>query len=131
MVVVATTLQFVVNIVLPFSYTVHMFIVLPFLSGVFALSYFQGAFVIGMHEQLILVRITMSCHIGLVKSLYFLGLELVGPSKCLFSGTIILDVFVFGEFFLVLLEYFIRDWKWLQLAFSNSSGFYYLLLVIC
>ena len=56
MVVVATTLQFVVNIVMPFSYNVHMFIVLRFLGGVFALSYFQGAFVIGMQEQLITVQ---------------------------------------------------------------------------
>ena len=71
MVVVATTLQFVVNIVLPFSYNVHMFIVLPFLSGVFALSYFQGAFVIGMHEQLILVRITMSLSHRTCKILIF------------------------------------------------------------
>nr|XP_022333445.1 organic cation transporter protein-like [Crassostrea virginica] len=92
MVVIATTLQFVVNIVMPFSYNVHMFIVLRFLGGVFALSYFQGAFVIGM--------------------------ELVGPSKRLFSGTMILEVFVFGEFLLVFFAYFIRDWKWLQLALA-------------
>ena len=43
-------------------------------------------------------------------------MEMVGPSKRLFSGTLILEVYVFGEFLLVFFAYFIRDWRWLQLA---------------
>nr|XP_022331937.1 organic cation transporter protein-like [Crassostrea virginica] len=92
MVVVATTLQFVVNIAMPFSYNVYMFIVIRFLDGMCGLSYYHGAFIIGM--------------------------EMVGPSKRLFSGTLILEVYVFGEFLLVFFAYFIRDWKWLQLALA-------------
>nr|XP_022332246.1 organic cation transporter protein-like [Crassostrea virginica] len=92
MVVFATTLQFVVNIAMPFSYNVYMFIVIRFLDGMCGLSYYHGAFIIGM--------------------------EMVGPSKRLFSGTLILEVYVFGEFLLVFFAYFIRDWKWLQLALA-------------
>ena len=45
-------------------------------------------------------------------------MEMVGPSKRLFSGTLILEVYVFGEFLLVFFAYFIRDWQWLQLALA-------------
>eukprot|EP00105_Crassostrea_gigas_P042357 XP_019926505.1 PREDICTED: organic cation transporter protein-like [Crassostrea gigas] len=43
-------------------------------------------------------------------------MEMVGPSKRLFSGTLILEVYVFRECLLVFFAYFIRDWRWLQLA---------------
>lgn len=90
MVVIASTVEFLANIIMPFSYNVYMFIVLRFLDGAAGLAYYQGAFIIGM--------------------------EMVGPSKRLFSGTLILEVYVFGEFLLVFFAYFIRDWRWLQLA---------------
>ncbi|XP_062596942.1 organic cation transporter protein-like [Saccostrea cucullata] len=92
MVILATTLQFVVNIIMPFSYNVVMFIILRFFDGTCGLSYYHGAFIIGM--------------------------EMVGPSKRLFSGTMILEVYVFGEFLLLIFAYFIRDWRWLQLALA-------------
>ena len=54
MVVVATTLQFVVNIAMPFSYNVYMFIVIRFLDGMCGLSYYHGAFIIGMYRRFII-----------------------------------------------------------------------------
>ena len=51
MVVVATTLQFVVNIAMPFSFNVYMFIVIRILDGICGLSYFHGAFIIGMYRR--------------------------------------------------------------------------------
>jgi hypothetical protein len=47
MVVFATTLQFFVNIVMPFSYNVAMFIIIRFWDGVCGLAYYHGAFIIG------------------------------------------------------------------------------------
>ncbi|XP_048736778.1 organic cation transporter protein-like isoform X2 [Ostrea edulis] len=92
MVVFATTFQFVINIIMPFSYNVVMFIIIRFFDGVCGLSYYHGAFIIGM--------------------------EMVGPSKRLFSGTMVLEVYVFGEFLLLIFAYFLRDWRWLQLALA-------------
>ena len=54
MVVVATTLQFVVNIAMPFSYNVYMFIVIRFLDGMCGLSYYHGAFIIGLYRRFII-----------------------------------------------------------------------------
>ena len=53
MVVFATTLQFVVNIVMPFSYNVYMFIVIRFFDGLCVLSYYHGTFIIGMYHRFI------------------------------------------------------------------------------
>ncbi|XP_056021360.1 organic cation transporter protein-like [Ostrea edulis] len=92
MIVFATTFQFIINIIMPFSNNVVMLIIIRFLDGTCGLSYYHGAFIIGM--------------------------EMVGPSKRLFSGTVILEVYVFGEFLLLIFAYFIRDWRWLQLALA-------------
>lgn len=48
MVVIASTVEFLANIIMPFSYNVYMFIVLRFLDGSAGLAYYQGAFIIGM-----------------------------------------------------------------------------------
>lgn len=48
MVVIASTVEFLANIIMPFSYNVYMFIVLRFLDGAAGLAYYQGAFIIGM-----------------------------------------------------------------------------------
>uniref|UniRef100_K1Q036 Solute carrier family 22 member 5 n=1 Tax=Magallana gigas TaxID=29159 RepID=K1Q036_MAGGI len=45
MVVIASTVEFLANIIMPFSYNVYMFIVLRFLDGAAALVYNQGAFI--------------------------------------------------------------------------------------
>lgn len=90
MVVSASTVMFIVNIIMPFSYNAYMFIVLRFLDGTTGMVFYSASFIIGM--------------------------ELVGPSKRLFAGTLILVVYVFGELLLVFFAYFIRDWRWLQLT---------------
>jgi OCT family organic cation transporter-like MFS transporter 4/5 len=43
---------------------------------------------------------------------------MVGPSKRLFSGTVILEVYVYGELLLLIFAYFLRDWRWLQLTLA-------------
>lgn len=48
MVVIASTVEFLANIIMPFSYNVYMFIVLRFLDGAAGLTYYQGAFIIGI-----------------------------------------------------------------------------------
>lgn len=48
MVVIASTVEFLANIIMPFSYNVYMFIVLRFLDGAAGLAYYQGAFIIGI-----------------------------------------------------------------------------------
>ncbi|KAK3097599.1 hypothetical protein FSP39_011292 [Pinctada imbricata] len=47
---------------------------------------------------------------------YAQGIELVGASKRIIAGTVILLVYCAGEFILVILAYFLRDWRWLQLT---------------
>lgn len=55
MVVIASTVEFLANIIMPFSYNVYMFIVLRFLDGAAGLAYYQGAFIIGiLFEELII-----------------------------------------------------------------------------
>ncbi|KAK3098660.1 hypothetical protein FSP39_021703 [Pinctada imbricata] len=87
---ISLTLIFVVNIAMPFSNSVYMFAVMRYFDGFFGTALYTTAFVI--------------------------GIELLGASKRLIAGTVILLVFCAGEFILVFLAYFIRDWRWLQLA---------------
>nr|KAG5698235.1 hypothetical protein BaRGS_024042 [Batillaria attramentaria] len=47
-----------------------------------------------------------------------IGLEIVGPSRRTFAGLFIDFLWCGGEFLLLLLAYFIRDWRWLEIALS-------------
>ncbi|KAK3098411.1 hypothetical protein FSP39_019225 [Pinctada imbricata] len=89
---VSCTLQFVANIVMPFSVDIYMFAALRFVDGFFAQAIYPTVFVI--------------------------VLEMVGPSKRHIPSTMILMAFCVGNFVLVGLGYFIRDWRWLQLALA-------------
>ena len=43
---------------------------------------------------------------------------MVGPSKRTFVGTMAAMMFCFGEYIMLLMAYFVRDWRWLQLSLS-------------
>ncbi|KAK3096979.1 hypothetical protein FSP39_005334 [Pinctada imbricata] len=93
---ISLTLMFIVNIIMPFSVDIYMFAVLRFFDGFFGLAFYTMAFII--------------------------GIEMVGPTKRQITGSLILLVYTLGEFILVLLAYFIRDWRWLQLTLAVPMG---------
>ena len=51
------------------------------------------------------------------------GMEVVGPSKRAWAGILIEFFWCLGEFLLLLLAYFIRDWRHLEIALSVPSIF--------
>nr|KAG5706948.1 hypothetical protein BaRGS_021454 [Batillaria attramentaria] len=68
---------------------------------------------------------------SIVINCVILGLELVGPSKRTFAAMFMEYVWVAGEYLLILFAYFIREWRWLEIAVSIPSIimlFYYWLL---
>ena len=46
------------------------------------------------------------------------GMELVGPSKRLWTGTVLTFFLSTGTEFLILMVYLLRDWRWYVLAVS-------------
>lgn len=48
MVVSASTVMFIVNIIMPFSYNAYMFIVLRFLDGTTGMMFYSASFIIGI-----------------------------------------------------------------------------------
>ncbi|XP_048736781.1 organic cation transporter protein-like [Ostrea edulis] len=92
MVCISTTLTFIANIAMPFSTSVYMFSACRFFDGFCGNCLYMASFIIAM--------------------------EFVGPKKRLHAGTCILLVYCLGEFILLLLGYFLRDWKWLQLVLA-------------
>ncbi|XP_064606577.1 organic cation transporter protein-like [Liolophura sinensis] len=61
---------------------------------------------------------------GVFLNAFTLGIELVGPSKRMWTGMFIEVFWAIGEAILVLLAYFIRNWQYLQLAISVPSVLY-------
>ena len=51
------------------------------------------------------------------------GMEVVGPSKRAWAGILIEFFWCAGEFLLLLLAYFIRNWRHLEIALSIPSIF--------
>lgn len=49
------------------------------------------------------------------------GMEIVGPSKRTFAGIAIQIIWCIGELLLLLCAYFIREWRYLELAFAVPS----------
>nr|XP_022328779.1 organic cation transporter protein-like [Crassostrea virginica] len=92
MVCISTSLTFIANIAMPFSINVMMFSVCRFFDGFCGNCLYMASFIIAM--------------------------EFVGPKYRILSGTCIAVVYCMGEFLLLLLGYFIRDWKWLQLTLA-------------
>ncbi|KAK3097006.1 hypothetical protein FSP39_005540 [Pinctada imbricata] len=87
---ITLTLVFAVNIAMPFSNSLALFAVFRFLDGLLAASLYTTSFVI--------------------------GIELLGALKRKIAATVILLIYCLGEFVLVVLAYFIRDWRWLQVT---------------
>ncbi|XP_052698659.1 organic cation transporter protein-like [Crassostrea angulata] len=92
MVCISTSLTFIANIAMPFSTSVFMFSVCRFFDGFCGNCLYMASFIIAM--------------------------EFVGPKHRIISGTCILLVYCLGEYILLLLGYFIRDWKWLQFTLA-------------
>ena len=80
------------------------------------------ALVTGMQIQTIVtdIQILQACyrHTDLVT-----GMEVVGPSKRAWAGILIEFFWCMGEFLLLLLAYFIRNWRHLEIALSVPSIF--------
>lgn len=53
-----------------------------------------------------------------------IGLEIVGPAKRVWTGMFIQMFFAFGEMYLILVAFLIRDWKWINLACALPCAFY-------
>ena len=49
------------------------------------------------------------------------GMEIVGPSKRTFAGMAIEFVWCAGEALLLLMAYFVRNWRYLEIALSVPS----------
>lgn len=96
---------FFASLALTWAPNITVFSILRFLIGMGVFGYFTQSFII--------------------------GLELVGPSKRIYTGLIIELVFCLGELILLALAYFIRDWQTLQLVLTAPSVillFYWFLL---
>ncbi|KAJ8307492.1 hypothetical protein KUTeg_015576 [Tegillarca granosa] len=57
-------------------------------------------------------------NVGCFDAAFVLGLEMVGPSKRVYTGIIIEFIWCLGECYLLIAAYFVRNWRYLQLAFS-------------
>ncbi|XP_022331022.2 organic cation transporter protein-like isoform X2 [Crassostrea virginica] len=93
---ICLTCLFITNISMPFSTSVYMFAAFRFFDGFFASSFYRTTFI--------------------------MGLEFVSPQLRLVPGTIILIVYCLGAYILILIAYFIRDWRWLQLAVATPMA---------
>lgn len=51
-------------------------------------------------------------------NLFVVGFEIAGPKKRVLTGMLIELVWVLGEYATVLVAYFVRKWRTLQLIFS-------------
>lgn len=83
------TVRVAVSFTIPFSVSPAMFGTLRFLEGMSSLAFYQLSFVI--------------------------AIELVGPRERIFTANLSKVTYCMGEFFMVLLAYFERDWVYLQL----------------
>ncbi|XP_070190931.1 organic cation transporter protein-like [Littorina saxatilis] len=52
-----------------------------------------------------------------------LGMEVLGPSKRAFAGMVICLLWCLGEFYLTFVAYFIRNWRYLEIAVSVPGIF--------
>lgn len=74
---------------------------------------------IGMFEYIgfcILMFLMGGATLGVYMTSYVIGMELVGPRKRLWTGTVIALFLTTGQLYLVLMVYLIRDWKYFTLA---------------
>ncbi|XP_060600295.1 organic cation transporter protein-like [Ruditapes philippinarum] len=74
---------------------------------------------IGMTEYIgfcILMFVLGGATLGVYMTSYVLGMELVGPSKRLWTGTVAPLFLTTGQLYLILMVYLIRDWKYFTLA---------------
>ncbi|XP_070190975.1 organic cation transporter protein-like isoform X2 [Littorina saxatilis] len=89
---------------------------LALMSGGFGIAFTTNFIVLNFCRFLIgLARMTLWVN-GLV-----IGMEIVGPSKRVFAGTFIELVWCVGAFLLLLFAYFIRNWRYLEIAVSVPS----------
>lgn len=98
-------LTFFASLALTWSPNITVFSILRFFIGLGVFGYFTQSFII--------------------------GLELVGPSKRIYTGLIIELIFCLGQLILLAVAYFIRDWQTLQLVLTAPSVillFYWFLL---
>lgn len=74
---------------------------------------------IGMFEYIgfcILMFLMGGATLGVYMTSYVIGMELVGPRKRLWTGTVIALFLTTGQLYLVLMVYLVRDWKYFTLA---------------
>ncbi|XP_053396544.1 organic cation transporter protein-like [Mercenaria mercenaria] len=74
---------------------------------------------VGMYEYIgfcILMFIMGGATLGVYMTSYVIGMELVGPSKRLWTGTVAALFLTTGQLYLVLMVYLIKDWKYFTLA---------------
>ncbi|KAH3738631.1 organic cation transporter protein-like [Dreissena polymorpha] len=66
----------------------------------------------------VLMFLLGSATLGVYMTSYVIGMELVGPNKRIWTGTISPLFLTTGQMFLILMVYLIRDWKYNLLAVS-------------
>jgi OCT family organic cation transporter-like MFS transporter 4/5 len=54
---------------------------------------------------------------------FFTGMEIVGPSKRVFTGLFVEVMWCLGELTLLLCAYFVRQWRYLELGLGFTSVF--------
>lgn len=105
MVVSASTVMFIVNIIMPFSYNAYMFIVLRFLDGTTGMVFYSASFIIGIlvvykhysyhcYKTCIiksnyLYSDDIAKHRCLCKILSFLSVNIVVPNKSWYTSVYI------------------------------------------
>ena len=62
------------------------------------------------------VYLNQSCVIYCAAVMNISGMELVGPRKRIWTGNVIQTVLTFGNLYLALVVFLIRDWPYFQLA---------------
>ncbi|XP_033106796.1 organic cation transporter protein-like [Anneissia japonica] len=78
-----------------------------------------------------MLRAVVGCaNIGIYLMAFTLSTEIVGPSKRTFVGIVLNFYIAVGIMICGLLAYFIRDWRWLQLAISVPNIFYFFIYPI-
>jgi len=89
-----------------------MFLVAMAQTAVFGLG---AAYASSMAVFSVLQFFTAMGQLGLFQCAYILGIEIVGPSKRTFCGIVIEFFFVAGEIYLVMIAWWFRDWRKIQL----------------
>ncbi|KAK7485172.1 hypothetical protein BaRGS_00023582 [Batillaria attramentaria] len=106
---------------------------IPFYVG--GLGLLAGGFGIAFTQSIITLNLCRFL-MGIARMAVFVnglvvGMEIVGPSRRVFTGVVIQLTWCLGEFLLLVFVYFIRDWRWLEIALSVpaiSLMFYWWLL---